>query len=166
MNGHNILGVKNGFDGLINDDIDGIEWGDVTGWVSSGGALLGITDTLPDKDIQSIAKNMRKHNIHAVLMVGGFTAFESLLQLYEQRDNYTEFCIPMLVLPAAICNNVPGTDFSIGTDTALNRITTMCDRFKQSAQGARRRVFILEVRFYFFIGPQYFSLYYTYYLNE
>ena len=145
MNGHNIYGVKNGFDGLIKDDINKVEWGDVTGWVSTGGALLGITDTLPNTDIQSIAKNMTKHKIHAILLIGGFSAFESLLQLYEQRDNYTEFCIPMLVLPAAICNNVPGTDFSIGTDTALNRITQMCDRFKQSAQGSRRRVFVLEV---------------------
>ena len=110
--------------------------------------MLGITGTLPKTDYQAIANNIRKHNIHAILMIGGFTAFESLLGLYEQRENFTEFCIPMLVLPAAICNNVPGTDFSIGTDTALNRITMMCDRFKQSAQGARRRVFILEVKSY------------------
>ena len=110
--------------------------------------MLGITGTLPKTDYQAIANNIRKYNIHAILMIGGFTAFESLLGLYEQRENFTEFCIPMLVLPAAICNNVPGTDFSIGTDTALNRITMMCDRFKQSAQGARRRVFILEVRSY------------------
>ena len=109
--------------------------------------MLGITGTLPKTDYQAVAKNIRKYNIHAILMIGGFTSFESLLQLYEQREHFTEFCIPMLVLPAAICNNVPGTDFSIGTDTALNRIILMCDRFKQSAQGARRRVFVLEVRF-------------------
>ena len=146
LGGHNIYGVRNGFDGFIDDDIFNMVWGDVTGWVGAGGALLGITGTFPKTNFQAIAKNIRKHNIHAILMIGGFAAFDSLLQLFEQRDNFTEFCIPMLVLPAAICNNVPGTDFSIGTDTALNRITTMCDRFKQSAQGARRRVFILEVR--------------------
>lgn len=49
-------------------------------------------------------------------------AFESLLQLYEARATYEEFCIPMCMLPATISNNVPGTDLSIGADTALNAI--------------------------------------------
>lgn len=49
-------------------------------------------------------------------------AFESLLQLYEARTTYEEFCIPMCMLPATISNNVPGTDLSIGADTALNAI--------------------------------------------
>merc|ERR1719481_2430108 len=50
----------------------------------------------------------------------------------------------MVVLPATISNNVPGTDFSIGADTALNEITEICDRIRQSAQGTKRRVFIVE----------------------
>lgn len=49
-------------------------------------------------------------------------AFESLLQLYEARATYEEFCIPMCMVPATISNNVPGTDLSIGADTALNAI--------------------------------------------
>lgn len=49
-------------------------------------------------------------------------AFESLLQLYEARANYEEFCVPMCMLPATISNNVPGTDLSIGADTSLNAI--------------------------------------------
>lgn len=49
-------------------------------------------------------------------------ALECLLQLYEARSNYEEFCIPMCMLPATISNNVPGTDLSIGADTALNSI--------------------------------------------
>lgn len=49
-------------------------------------------------------------------------AFESLLQLYEARATHEDFCIPMCMLPATISNNVPGTDLSIGADTALNAI--------------------------------------------
>ena len=56
----------------------------------------------------------------------------------------TEFCIPMVVLPATISNNVPGSEFSLGADTALNEITEICDRIRQSAQGTKRRVFIIE----------------------
>ena len=122
-----------------------MSWADVTGWVGAGGAHLGSNGTLPETDFQAVANHIRQHNIHAIFLVGGFEAFRSALQLCEQRKNFTEFCIPMLVCPSAICNNVPGTDFSLGADTALNKITDMCDRFRQSAQGARRRVFILEV---------------------
>lgn len=49
-------------------------------------------------------------------------AIECLLQLNEARSNYEEFCIPLCMLPATISNNVPGTDLSIGADTALNAI--------------------------------------------
>ena len=45
-----------------------------------------------------------------------------MLELCEARSQYKEFCIPMCVLPATISNNVPGTDFSLGADTALNEI--------------------------------------------
>ena len=49
-------------------------------------------------------------------------AFESLLELYEARADYEEFCVPMCMLPATISNNVPGTDLSLGADTAINAI--------------------------------------------
>ena len=79
------------------------------------------------------------------MVVGGFEAFQTVLELAEERKNYPEFCIPMCVLPATISNNVPGTEFSLGADTALNEITEICDRIRQSAQGTKERVFIIEV---------------------
>merc|ERR1711936_1296418 len=88
---------------------------------------------------------MGKNNIQGLVVIGGFEAFQAVLQFAEHRDKYKEFRIPMVVLPATISNNVPGTDFSIGTDTALNEITEICDRIRQSAQGTKRRVFIIEV---------------------
>ena len=50
----------------------------------------------------------------------------------------------MVVVPSTISNNVPGTDFTLGADTAVNEITEICDRIRQSAQGTKRRVFIIE----------------------
>ena len=79
-----------------------------------------------------------------LMIIGGFEAYQTCLQLAEQRHNFPEFCIPMAVLPATISNNVPGTEFSLGADTALNEITEICDRIRQSAQGTKRRVFIIE----------------------
>lgn len=48
------------------------------------------------------------------------------------------------MIPSTISNNVPGTEFSLGCDTALNEITEICDRIRQSAQGTKRRVFVIE----------------------
>jgi len=52
-----------------------------------------------------------------------FQAYQAGLQLYENRSAHPEFCIPMVVIPSTISNNVPGTEFSLGCDTALNEIT-------------------------------------------
>ncbi|XP_076577672.1 ATP-dependent 6-phosphofructokinase, platelet type isoform X2 [Chaetodon auriga] len=142
--GHKMFAVSDGFEGLWKGQIKEIKWADVGGWTGQGGSLLGTKRTLPAKHIDKIAEQMRKHNINALLIVGGFEAFESLLQLYEARATYEEFCIPMCMLPATISNNVPGTDLSIGADTALNAIVETCDRIKQSASGTKRRVFIIE----------------------
>lgn len=52
--------------------------------------------------------------------------------------------MPLIVIPASISNNVPGTDFSIGADTAVNEVTEICDRLRQSAKGKKRQVFVIE----------------------
>ncbi|XP_030253805.1 ATP-dependent 6-phosphofructokinase, platelet type isoform X3 [Sparus aurata] len=142
--GHKMFAVSDGFEGFSKGQIKEIKWADVGGWTGQGGSLLGTKRTLPAKHVEKIAEQMRKNNINALLIVGGFEAFESLLQLFEARATYEEFCIPMCMLPATISNNVPGTDLSIGADTALNAIVETCDRIKQSASGTKRRVFIIE----------------------
>uniref|UniRef100_A0A665VJN8 6-phosphofructokinase n=1 Tax=Echeneis naucrates TaxID=173247 RepID=A0A665VJN8_ECHNA len=139
--GHKMFAVSDGFEGFYKGQIKEIKWADVGGWTGQGGSLLGTKRTLPAKHLEKIAEQMRKHNINALLVIGGF---ESLLQLYEARGTYEELCIPMCMLPATISNNVPGTDLSIGADTALNAIVETCDRIKQSASGTKRRVFIIE----------------------
>ncbi|XP_041670476.1 ATP-dependent 6-phosphofructokinase, platelet type isoform X6 [Cheilinus undulatus] len=142
--GHKMFAVSDGFEGFYKGQIKEIKWADVGGWTGQGGSLLGTKRTLPAKHVEKIAEQMRKHNINALLVIGGFEALESLLQLYEARATYEELCIPMCMLPATISNNVPGTDLSIGADTALNAIVETCDRIKQSASGTKRRVFIIE----------------------
>uniref|UniRef100_A0A3P9KE99 ATP-dependent 6-phosphofructokinase n=1 Tax=Oryzias latipes TaxID=8090 RepID=A0A3P9KE99_ORYLA len=142
--GHKMFAVNDGFEGFYKGQIKEVKWSDVGGWTGQGGSLLGTKRTLPAKHADKIAEQMRKYNINALLVIGGFEALESLLQLYEVRTTYEEFCIPMCMLPATISNNVPGTALSIGADTALNAIVETCDRIKQSASGTKRRVFIIE----------------------
>ncbi|XP_043082169.1 ATP-dependent 6-phosphofructokinase, platelet type isoform X1 [Puntigrus tetrazona] len=142
--GHKMFAVSDGFEGFYKGQIKEIKWADVGGWTGQGGSLLGTKRTLPAKHIDKIAEQIRKYNINALLVIGGFEALECLLQLCEARSSYEEFCIPLCMLPATISNNVPGTDLSIGADTALNAIVETCDRIKQSASGTKRRVFIIE----------------------
>ncbi|XP_056149539.1 ATP-dependent 6-phosphofructokinase, platelet type-like [Lampris incognitus] len=142
--GHKMFAVNDGFEGFYKGQIKEIKWGDVGGWTGQGGSLLGTKRTLPGKHLGKIAEQMRIHKINALLVIGGFEAFECVLQLCEARQNYMEYCVPMCVLPTTISNNVPGTDLSIGADTSLNAIVETCDRIKQSASGTKRRVFIIE----------------------
>ncbi|XP_043960705.1 ATP-dependent 6-phosphofructokinase, platelet type isoform X1 [Gambusia affinis] len=142
--GHKMFAVSDGFEGFYKGQIKEIKWGDVGGWTGQGGSLLGTKRTLPAKHVDKIAEQMRKYNINALLVIGGFEAFLSLLELSAARGKYDEFCVPMVMVPATVSNNVPGSDLSIGADTALNAITTTCDRIKQSASGTKRRVFIIE----------------------
>lgn len=79
-------------------------------------------------------------------MIGGFEAFSALRVLFESRKSYPAFCIPLVHLPATISNNVPMTEFSLGSDTSLNALVDACDAIKQSASASRNRVFIVETQ--------------------
>ncbi|XP_034257944.1 ATP-dependent 6-phosphofructokinase, platelet type isoform X1 [Pantherophis guttatus] len=142
--GHKMLAVTDGFEGFSRGQIKEIKWGDVGGWTGQGGSILGTKRTLPGKYLEKIAEHMRAHSINALLVIGGFEAYLGLLELSSAREKYEAFCIPMVMVPATVSNNVPGSDFSIGADTALNTITDTCDRIKLSASGTKRRVFIIE----------------------
>lgn len=142
--GVTVLGIHDGIEGLVAGNITKMAWSDVTGWVSLGGAMLGTKRTLPGNRIKQIAARFKEFNIQGLLIIGGFEAYQAALQLVEGRATQPEFCIPIAVIPSTISNNVPGTEFSLGCDTALNEITEICDRIRQSAQGTKRRVFVIE----------------------
>jgi len=142
--GDNVYGIHDGFEGLIEGNVQQMSWSEVTGWVGQGGAFLGTKRTLPEKHLDQIAAKFAEFKFHSMLLVGGFEAYHSCLQLFEARKRFPQFCIPMCVIPATISNNVPGSDFSLGCDTSLNEIVEICDRIRQSAQGTKRRVFVVE----------------------
>lgn len=143
--GHIMLGVRNGFEGLINNEVDELDWMSVSGWASRGGSVLGTTRHVPKgRDLYAIARVIEDRNIDALLVVGGWTAYETVYNMLKERPNFPSFNIPMICLPASINNNLPGSEFSIGADTALNSIVDAVDKIKQSAV-ATRRCFVVEV---------------------
>uniref|UniRef100_A0A8D0G9L1 ATP-dependent 6-phosphofructokinase n=1 Tax=Sphenodon punctatus TaxID=8508 RepID=A0A8D0G9L1_SPHPU len=144
IHGHRMLAVHDGFEGLAEGKVEEIGWGGVGGWTGIGGSKLGTKRTLPKKYFEEISSTISKFCIHGLIVIGGFEAFTGSLELMDGRAKFEELCIPLCVIPATVSNNVPGSDFSIGADTALNTITMTCDRIKQSAAGTKRRVFIIE----------------------
>lgn len=143
--GHKVLGIEEGFVGLLKDDVHEMTWKEVNDWASAGGSNLGTNRTIPtESSLPEIAAKFGEHKIQGLLVIGGFEAYESLIILEKNRQLYTAFRIPLLGVSATISNNVPGTDFSLGCDTALNMITSAMDTLKQSAHASRKRVFVVE----------------------
>jgi 6-phosphofructokinase 1 len=144
--GGSVFRINEGVDGMVNGDFHEMHWQEVRGWVCRGGAELGTRRTLANdgNNMAKLVEQLRKFDIHGLLAIGGFEAYYSVLQMAEARKEFVELRIPLIVVPATISNNVPGTDFSLGADTAVNEITEICDRIRQSAQGTKRRVFIIE----------------------
>jgi 6-phosphofructokinase 1 len=144
-NGHIMLSVNNGFEGLAEGEVKEMVWTSVSGWVSAGGSMLGTSRKIPKgKDMYAIARAIEDHHIDAMLVIGGWNAYEGIHAMFNERANFPAFNIPIVCLPASINNNLPGSEFSIGADTALNNIVDAVDKIKQSAV-ATRRCFVVEV---------------------
>ncbi|KAF7327704.1 ATP-dependent 6-phosphofructokinase [Mycena kentingensis (nom. inval.)] len=144
--GHVPLAIHNGFRGLLDDDIGELSWLGVDSWSARGGSELGTNRWLPSQDLGAVAAKFQQHSIHGLLMIGGFESFTALQVLEEGRKHYPAFHIPMVHLPATISNNVPMTEYSLGSDTSLNALVDACDAIKQSASASRNRVFVVETQ--------------------
>ena len=143
--GHIMLGVSNGFEGLAAGQVTELEWTSVNGWASMGGSVLGTSRKVPKgKDMYAIARTIENHRIEGMLVIGGWNAYEGVHAMISERANFPAFNIPIMCLPTSINNNLPGSEFSIGADTALNSIVEAVDKIKQSAV-ATRRCFVVEV---------------------
>uniref|UniRef100_A0A671W0D1 Phosphofructokinase, muscle b n=1 Tax=Sparus aurata TaxID=8175 RepID=A0A671W0D1_SPAAU len=137
LQGHQMLAVHDGFEGLAHGLVNCTA-------VICCDSVFSFQRNLPAEFMEEISLSITKFNIHAIIIIGGFEAFSGGLQMVQARQKYEELCIPIVVVPATVSNNIPGSDFSVGADTALNTITMTCDRIKQSAAGTKRRVFIIE----------------------
>lgn len=143
--GHQMMGVRNGFDGLVRVQLDEVGWMSVSGWGAQGGSKLGTSRNVPaGADLYAIARTLETHGVEGLLVIGGWVAYQSAYKLFSERANFPAFNIPIICLPASIDNNLPGSELSIGADTALNNIVDAVDKIKQSAE-ASSRCFVVEV---------------------
>jgi 6-phosphofructokinase 1 len=142
--GHTMLGVNGSFRGLMDGEVQELTWGDVEGWTSLGGAELGISRHVPTvNDLYAIGRGLESQRVDGLLIIGGWDAFEAACTMQRERARYPAFQVPTIYLPATIDNNIPGSELSVGADSALCLIVDSIDRVRQAGI-ATRRCFVVE----------------------
>jgi 6-phosphofructokinase 1 len=96
-----------------------------------------------DGDFYSIARTIEKEKLNGLLIVGGESGYNGAYEIFSRQKEFPVFRLPIVSLPATIDNDRPGSELSIGADTALNSIIQAVDQIKQSAV-ASRRCFVVE----------------------
>ena len=142
--GHDMLGIEGGFAGLYAGRVRDLSLADVDGWTSLGGAELGTRrNRIDDDQMYAVARAIEDHHIDGLILIGGIAGYQTIHRLAAERTRFPSLAIPIVCVPATIDNNLPGTELSIGSDTALNTIVESIDRIKQSAMAANR-CFVIE----------------------
>lgn len=142
--GHIMLGVQDGFPGLRDGRVAELTWSDVEGWLTDGGADLGVRRTIPtEEELYRISRSIEDNRIDALLMIGGWNGYQAAELLHRERTRFPACGLPIVCVPASIDNNLPGSELAIGADTALNVITEALDRIKMSGSAAKR-AFVVE----------------------
>jgi 6-phosphofructokinase 1 len=140
-----MLGVDGSWPGLMENKVRELSWSDVEGWAFHGGAELGTRRIQPSiEEYYGIGRALERNRIDALLVIGGLDAYLAVAGMTGERDRYPAFRIPTVLVPATIDNNLPGTELTIGADTALNNAVWALDRIKESA-AASKRCFVAEV---------------------
>ncbi|MGI9107015.1 MAG: 6-phosphofructokinase [Pyrinomonadaceae bacterium] len=136
-----VLGIKNGWRGLIEDDITLLTRSSVSGILPRGGTILGTSRTNPFDEslsLERIRHNWEKRRLDALIVVGGDGT------LRTAHDMWREHHYPIVGIPKTIDNDVGGTDFTFGFDTAVNIVMDAIDRLHSTAE-SHHRVMVVEV---------------------
>jgi len=135
------VGIRSGYQGLIEEDL--IEMGarSVKNIINRGGTIIKTARSAEFRTVEGrikAANILRKNNIDALVVIGGDGSFTGGLKLYEEHN------IPFIGVPGTIDNDIFGTDFTIGYDTALNTAVECLDKIRDTAS-SHDRVFFVEV---------------------
>jgi len=132
--------VDNGYEGLIDNDIYEASYKDVAGIITRGGTKIGSARSkrfLDHKYREIAKKNLDNLNIDSIVVLGGDGSFRGLHQFY--KDFGVRFC----GVPSTIDNDIHGTDYCLGVDTALNIIKVAIDSIRDTASSFGR-AFVVE----------------------
>ena len=134
------LGIRNGWQGLIDGDVEPLTDFSVSGILPKGGTILGTSRTNPLKkttDFQKIQENLKKYDIHALVVIGGNGTLAAARDVANRGIN-------LIGVPKTIDNDISGTDVTFGFDTALATVTEAIDRLHTTAE-SHHRIIVVEV---------------------
>jgi len=137
----NVSGVLRGYEGLINGDFTSMDRKSVANIIQRGGTILKTArsdDFRTREGRQKAYDQLKKHDIDAMVVIGGDGTFTGA-NLFT-----SEFDFPVIGLPGTIDNDLAGTDFTIGYDTAINTVVNAIDKIRDTAE-SHDRLFIVEV---------------------
>lgn len=137
---YKLIGIKNGWKGLIKKDIVMLDLDSVSGILPKGGTILGTSRTNPysdETDLKMAKANFRDLDIDGLVAIGGEDTLGVAYKLYKDGFN-------VVGVPKTIDNDLSGTDRTFGFDTAVNIATEAIDRIHTTAE-SHHRVMVVEV---------------------
>ena len=138
-NNADVLGVVDGYEGLLNGEFRHLGVRDVGGILQRGGTILQTSRSprfMEAKGQREAIRRMNEAGMDALIVIGGEGSLKGAYALHQQG-------VKVIGLPGSIDNDVWGTDISIGTDTAMNTIMDAVDKLRDTAS-SHRRAFLIE----------------------
>lgn len=138
--GLEVMGIYNGYQGLIEGRIEPMTLGFVGDIIQRGGTKLysaRCPEFRTEEGQQKALAQLKKHQIDGVVIIGGDGSYRGSMVL-------TNHGIPCVGVPGTIDNDIPGTDYTLGFDTALNTVVEAIDKIRDTAT-SHERTFIIEV---------------------
>ncbi len=138
--GIEVFGVYNGYQGLIDGKISKLEAGDVGDIIQRGGTALysaRCPEFITDAGQEKAIAHMKELGLEGLVVIGGDGSYRGAMALTRKG-------IPAVGVPGTIDNDIPGTDYTIGFDTALNTVIEAIDKIRDTAT-SHERTFIIEV---------------------
>ena len=135
-----VIGYYEGFKGLINNNSTVLDLNSVGGIIDRGGTFLYSArseEFKTEEGMQKSIQNMKKDSVDALIVIGGDGSFRGAHDLHERG-------VRVVGIPATIDNDIAGTDYSLGFDTALNVIISLISKIRDTAS-SHDRLFVIEV---------------------
>lgn len=140
QSGIEVVGIHNGFRGLVEGDFEEFKKRNVSDILSRGGTILGsarLPEFREDEVVEKGVEKLKENNIDAIVVIGGDGTYKGALALTKKGVN----CIG---LPGTIDNDIAGTDITIGFDTALHTIVDCVDKLRDTSS-SHHRCSVVEV---------------------
>ncbi|MBI1911927.1 MAG: 6-phosphofructokinase [Deltaproteobacteria bacterium] len=138
--GYEFTGIKNGWRGLLEPSTMKLTRESVSGLLPLGGTILGTSRTNPfknEKDAETVIRNINELKLDVIIGIGGDDTLGVAAKLYKRG-------IKTIGVPKTIDNDLSGTDFTFGFDTAVSIVTWALDRLHSTTE-AHQRVMVVEV---------------------